>query len=595
MIKKNIITKLTAGFMFIVIISTLIIGIIAINIFKNNIFKIKEKNITSHGKELEKILEPYIENNMQSKEYKDILKLINNVDNTKTWIVNLNGKITTVKDNEEIVIYQNTELKNTYSDVIQAAFHGNMKKIQKYNAYYSQDMMTVAIPITDKNNKILGAILVHSSITDLSNSMDKFFLYLLAALLGEVIIAGLMGFCFSKNIAKPIKIINNAALEMTRGNYKVRTRIPQRDEIGELSNSFDLLASKLQFNIEQLSLEKNKLTDIIVSLREGLIAVDRDNTIININSSALELLNINSHQIERLDLEALGIKEIVENSFNADKKENILKILGDKTLNLSVSPVINNHKENTGVVIIIQDISEQENLEKMRKDFIANVSHEFRTPLTVIRGNLEALNDNLIPQEEIPQNYAVLLRETKRLESLVKDLLDLSILESGKVNLNFEKVNIKELLHDIVRVLKPITKEKNINIELFAQDNISAVWSDYDKLKQLLIIFLHNAVKFSNENSMVQLAVYLDDCISVTITDFGIGIPKEAISHIGERFYKADKSRKYSNKGTGLGISIAKHLAQLLNCKLKIESEANVGTKIEIIFLKREGKNLHKE
>lgn len=587
MIKKNIITKLTAGFMFIVIISTLIIGIIAINIFKNNIFKIKEKNITSHGKELEKILEPYIESEKKPKEYMDILKLINNVDNTKTWIVNINGRITTVNDNEEIVIQQNNEIKNTYSDVIQAALHGNIKKIQEYNSYYNQEMMTISIPITD-NNKILGAILVHSSIKDLSSTMDKFFLYLIAALLGEVILAGIMGFYFSKNIVKPIKVINNAALEMTGGNYHVRTSIRQQDEIGELSGSFDLLASRLQYNIEQLFLEKNKLADIIISMKEGLIAVDKEYRIININSSAVELLNIRNYETHKLNLEDLGIKDIVKNTFNSNKKENIIKVLGDKTLNLSISPVISKSMEYTGVVILIQDISEQENLEKMRKDFIANVSHEFRTPLTVIRGNLEALNDNVIPQEEKPQNYAVLLRETKRLESLVKDLLDLSTLESGKVILNFEKVDIKNLLHDVVRVLMPIIREKNINIELSAQDNLPAIWSDYDKLKQLLIIFLDNAVKFSNENSIVQMRVNSKQHISVSIRDFGIGIPKEAISHIGERFYKADKSRKYSNMGTGLGISIAKHLAQLLNCKFKILSDINKGTEVLITFLELE-------
>lgn len=245
---------------------------------------------------------------------------------------------------------------------------------------------------------------------------------------------------------------------------------------------------------------------------------------------------------------------------------------------------MNNEKENTGAVIIIQDISQQEKLEKMRKDFIANVSYKFRTPLTILRGNLEALYDNVIPDEEIPQYYLTLLQETKRLENMVKDLLDLSKFEYGNVDMHFENVDIKSLLQDIIRVLNPITKEKNIQLHLIAMDNIIPIWSGYDKLKQLFLIFIDNAIKFSNNNSTVKLSVELKNSISVTIRDFGIGIPKEAIPHIGERFYKADKSRKYSTKGTGLGMSIANHLVQILNCKLKIESDLNIGTKIEITF-----------
>lgn len=590
MIKRSITSKLTAGFVFIVLISTLIIGVIAMNIFKNNIFQIKEKTITLHAKELENVLEPYIENDMESKEYKDILKVVSSVDNTKIWIVNPKGEINTSYENKDTVIQKSLELQRAYSEIIRGALEGSSRTVQEYNAYYDENMMTAAVPITTSDNKVIGAILVHSSTYDLSNSMNKFFVYLLISLLCEVIIAGLLGFYFSKNITKPIKIINAAARQMTGGNFKVKTNIYQKDEIGELSNSFDLLASKLEYNIEQLFVEKNKLSDIITSMKEGLIALDKDYKLININNSAFEMLDLNETQYDESLLETIGLKEIVENSLEVNEKKTVLKNYEGKILNFGVSPVLNNLQEITGVVIIIQDISEQEKLEQLRKDFVANVSHEFRTPLTIIRGNLEALYDKVVPEEEVQENYVRLLKETKRLEAMVKDLLDLSKLQAGKVALDFEKLDIKALLQDIVRVLKPITNEKNIELELIAEDNLPPVWSDYDKLKQLLIIFIDNAIKFSYENSKIQLSVNLKDTLAITITDYGIGIPKEAIPFIGERFYKADKARKYSDKGTGLGLSIAKHLIELLNCKLQIESEVNVGTKIEITFLKFEEK-----
>lgn len=587
MIKRSISTKLAVGFVVIVIISTMCIGIISINIFKNNIFKIKEKNITLHAKQLENILEPYIENGVESKEYKDILKVVNSFENTKVWIVNKNGEINTIYENNNTAKEKNLDVKKIYSGVIKSALQGNVKTVRKYNSYYDENMVTAVVPVRT-NKAIIGAVLVHSSTKDLSNSMNKFFMYLIAALLGEIIIAGLLGFYFSKSITKPIKKINEAALQMTEGNYNIKTNIYQKDEIGELSNSFDLLASKLEYNIDQLFMEKNKLSDIITSMKEGLVALDKECKLININDSALEMLNLNTYDDKVL--ENIGLKSIIHDVLRVNEKKAVLKNYEDKNLNFSVSPVLNNRHEITGVVIIIQDISEQEKLEQMRKDFVANVSHEFRTPLTIIRGNLEALYDKVIPEKEIDENYLRLLKETKRLEAMVKDLMDLSKLQQGKVAIDFQKLDIKSLLQDVVRVLKPITKEKNIELELIAEDNLPPVWSDYDKLKQLLIIFLDNAIKFSFENSKIKLAVTLEDNLSIIITDYGIGIPKEAMPFIGERFYKADKARKYADKGTGLGISIAKHLIELLNCKLKIESEINIGTKIEITFSKFEEK-----
>ncbi len=582
MIKRSISTKLTVGFVLIVIISTLCIGVIAINIFKNNIFQIKEKNMTLRAKELETILEPYIENDLDSKEYNDILKIVSSFDNIKIWVGNAKGELRTIDKNKDTVIEKSSGLQKTYSEIINGALQGKAKTIQEYNSYYDENMVTGVAPIINSSNRVIGVILVHSSTYDLSNSMNKFFLYLLAALLGEVVIAGLLGFYFSRNITKPIKIINAAALEMTGGNYKVKTNIYQTDELGELSNSFDLLSSKLGYNIDQLFVEKNKLIDIITSMKEGLIALDKEFKLININNSALEMLSLKTY--EDKVLENIGLNMLVEDSLKVNEKKTILVNYKDKNLNFSVSPVLNNINEITGVVIIIQDISEQEKLEQMRKDFVANVSHEFRTPLTIIRGNLEALYDKVIPEEEIHGNYLRLLKETKRLEVMVKDLLDLSRLQSGKVALDFQKLDIKSLLQDIIRVLRPITREKNIQLELIAEDDLPPVYTDYDKLKQLLIIFLDNSIKFSNESSKIQLAINFKDTLSITITDYGIGIDKKDIPFIGERFYKADKARKYSDKGTGLGLSIAKHLIKLLNCELKIESELNAGTQIKIIF-----------
>jgi signal transduction histidine kinase len=235
-----------------------------------------------------------------------------------------------------------------------------------------------------------------------------------------------------------------------------------------------------------------------------------------------------------------------------------------------------------GVVVLVQDISEQERLEQMRKDFIANVSHEFRTPLTLIKGSLEALIDGAVPDNDITEFYKGLLNETNRLQRMVNDLLDLSKLQSGKVNLSFEELDLTTLISDVSRTMQFIAGKKNIKIQLNITQIMPPVWGDYDKLKQLLIIFIDNAIKYSYEKSTILISTEVKDYAYIEIKDSGIGIPKEEIPYIWDRFYKVDKSRNGSKTGTGLGLAIAKYLIELLNSTINIESEPDKGTRIRI-------------
>ena len=219
----------------------------------------------------------------------------------------------------------------------------------------------------------------------------------------------------------------------------------------------------------------------------------------------------------------------------------------------------------------------------MRKDFIANVSHEFRTPLTLIRGSIEALIDGAVSKPDDVKRYqARICDEAKGLERLVRDLLDFSRLQSGKIKLDMDNVDISDLILDVSRSMLHIAKIKNITIITEMEQNIPAVIGDYDRLRQLLIIFLDNAIKYSPENTEIQISAYVKDYVYVKISDAGYGIPREDIPFVWEWFYKADKSRRKSDVGIGLGLSISKYLINLHNGVVRLESELNVGTSVEI-------------
>lgn len=589
MFKKNITFKLTLGFLTIVIASTLFIGSVSLNVFKNNIYEIKENNMKKHALAISKTLEPYVIQNSSSKEFTEIISLLDAIDNAKIWIINSDKTIITASDSNQssITYIEDNEVKETYKDIYEKVLKGTVEYEEKYNPYYKEYMMTIAVPIKTNNN-ITGAVILNAYISDIYASMDKFFIYLILTLLGEIFLVGFMGYYFSRNISKPIKKINASALELARGHYGIKTNIYQKDEIGELSSSFDLLSLKLEYIINKLFEEKNKLSNIITSMSEGILALDTNFHIINVNESARNLLSIIDIESNTYIINVLSELEI-RSEFNFsiynDEKKSIIKEYKNKILDFSISPIKRNLNEIIGGVILIQDISEKEKLEQMRKDFISNVSHEFRTPLTVIKGNLESIVDGMTKPEYIADTCVTLIKEANRLERMVKDLLDLSKLESGKLEIALSQLDVNMLINDTVRSLKPLFYDKKIELQLSMESNLQPLLSDYDKLKQLLIIFLDNAIKFSKNNDILEIATYEDNkSIYISIKDKGIGIPKEEIEFLGEKFFKADKSRNHKNHGTGLGLSIAKRLVKVLNGNFSIESELGKGTIVTISF-----------
>lgn len=594
MFKKNITFKLTFGFLAIVIISNLFIGIIALYKFKNNIYEVKKNNMRKHAVAVSDAIKPYINIKEDNEELMKIVKVLSDTSNAEVLIMKNDKSIITEGINKGDYI-NSIGGENLYEDIALKTFQGLESYNEDYNSYYNEEMMTIAIPIKE-DDKVIGGVIFNSSITDLSKSMDEFLKNLFLVFIGEIVIVGGLGYYFSRNISKPIKKLNTYALELTRGHYGINTNIYQKDEIGELANSFDLLSLKLKYTVGKLFEEKNKLSNIITSMNEGIIALDNNFEVININEAAKKYLIANNdnymhengaeekREIIRV-LEGLDVKAEIDPAMCSKLEKTILKEHRNKVLEFSISSIRNDSNEIIGCVILIQDISEEAKLEQMRKDFVSNVSHEFRTPLTVIKGNLESIVDGMIKPEEITSTCATLIKETNRLERMVEDLLNLSRLEAGKIELNLGKLDVNMVINDIVRSFRPLIKGKALEVKINLAENLPTLLSDYDKLKQLLIIFLDNAIKFSPDNEIIEVSTYADNNnISITIEDHGIGIPEEEIEFLGERFYKGDKSRSSNAGGTGLGLSIAKRLVKVLNGNFYIESELNKGTKITISF-----------
>jgi two-component system sensor histidine kinase ResE len=281
------------------------------------------------------------------------------------------------------------------------------------------------------------------------------------------------------------------------------------------------------------------------------------------------------------DFIRLGIDSDIKKVIETKESVFLQKDFEEKKLRFMLSPILNSSRNVTGVVALVSDISESERLEQLRRDFVANVSHEFRTPLTVIRGSLEAVMDGTVNgQEDVEQYHKKMLKEVKGLERLVGDLLDLSRLQSGNISVKKEKIYVPELLSDTIKSVQTLASKKDIRIDYSFPSGVPPVIGDYDRLRQLFIIFLDNAVKYSPEKTVISVGIILTQTLDIIIRDRGFGIDKKDLEFIWGRFYKSDKSR--NSKGTGLGLAIAKELAALHNASLSMESELGKGTEVKI-------------
>lgn len=413
---------------------------------------------------------------------------------------------------------------------------------------------------------------------------------LISMFFGLLVSIGL-GIRYIKKITHPMKQLVKITKKISAGNYARRIYSSTEGEIQELSESFNTISERLELAVSELQDSNTKLKSILTSMLNGVIALDNENKIMLVNPVAEELFNINSEDIKgKHILEVIRDEELIKMLKNlvGDNKvinsEMEIRFPKPRTLSFksNLIRVENDPSKIIGVVIILQDVTEIRKLENMRKDFVANVSHELKTPLTSIKGFVETLQSGASLDLETQDRFLNIIEiETDRLTYLIQDLLILSEIEN-KDNVEEEKICINENVNQIMNVLEEQAKKKNIKIEVKI-DNEPYIYGNSGWFKQMLINLIDNAIKYTKENGFVKLDIYKDlEYLFINVSDTGIGIDDEHLDRLFERFYRVDKSRTREVGGTGLGLAIVKHIILSFDGEIDIESEIDKGTKFYI-------------
>ena len=588
MFNKKIAFKLTTGFVVIVLLSMLTTGIFFIQMFRQYTLDSREKTMLERAHNISEAIAENTQSDGQMRGFGGFIRFLDTLTEAKVWIIDSKGSPAVMSGMGMSMgmgeTFTSEPLPADSENIIKLVLSGKESINESFSSVYKESTLTLGVPILDSNKNVIGAVLLHSPVTGITETLDKAISILSISLFAALLLSIALGIFYSLLFTRPIKAMINTATEMTRGNYSARTGIERKDELGQLGNSLDLLASKLGYTIDQLFQEKGKMSDIISSISEGIVAFDLKLNPLSFNNALSNIMNQSlpyQNELLKEDFSKLGIDDSIRRVIEEKKPLQIIKDWENKKLQITLSPILDNQTNVIGSVALVQDISESERLEQLRKDFVANVSHEFRTPLTVIKGSLEALIDGAIDKkEDIERYHQRMLSETRGLERLVGDLMELSRLQSGKISINKEKVHIPSILSDIVKSLQPISNKKEIQIDCVIPEVVPPVMGDYDRLRQLFIIFIDNAIKYSPNKTIVTISINISESLEVVIQDEGYGISEEELPYVWDRFYKADKSRKSS--GTGLGLSIAKHLVQLHGGNVSLQSSVGKGTTVTI-------------
>ena len=394
-------------------------------------------------------------------------------------------------------------------------------------------------------------------------------------------VALIVGYIFSSTITTPINELNTKASLIAKGDFNQRVSTKSADEIGMLGNTFNYLAERLNNTLIEISSEKSKLDAIINNMADGIMAIDSEGFVMSYNKTLLKLLNCKENVFlednlveiaQNLDLDLnLSLERIKKSVEKQEVGTFLLRTKEDVTLRVSVANFKDDSNIQNGYILLFQDFTQLQKLEDMRKEFVANVSHELKTPITTIKTYAETLGIGGL-DEELSQSFIMTIeKEADRMATLVTDLLQLSHIDFKKTNWDFQNIDVSELIYDSIEHLKIFYQEKNQTVEFIHSESI-LVYADKTKLKQVFVNIISNAIKYTTEkgNIRIECKKYNDNAV-IQIADDGIGIPQEDINRVFERFYRVDKARSRQQGGTGLGLAIAKDIVEAHGGNIYVE------------------------
>lgn len=577
--------KFVIIYISLILIAMQIIGIYFVRALEQSFVDNFTESLLYQADSLAFNVEPYLktERRKAQEESKDLNKLVNNfltMDSAGVQVIDQNGVIISASETEKHLIGQ----KNVQLEVNRALLGFQATDIRT-DTPSRQRVMVLALPVRNEKNEIVGAVYVRASMKDMYDTIRRIIGIFATGTVFALLLTAALGVLLSRTITNPVKAITEQATAMANGDFNRRVEVMSNDEIGQLGQAFNYLTTRLKEALSETEEERAKLASVLANMSDGVIAADWRGKIEVYNERAQHLLKQDIKAGEHL-LDVLPDFSPRLTWPLAGRQTVLCKLERENAISyvkITFTPYKRQHFRASGIIAVVQDITEQEKLDQQRKEFVANVSHELRTPLTTIKSYVEALDDGAVHDREVaPRFLKVVQQETERMIRLVTDLLRLSRIDSKEAHFKRRPTPLNGLLEEAVTRFQMACDKKGIALHLDAPRHLPSVWVDKDEIGRVLDNLLSNAVKYTPDGGTVRVsaAKKMPTFVEVKIQDSGIGIPKKDLSRIFERFYRIDKARSRSMGGTGLGLSIAQEIVHAHGGQIDIESDVNEGTTV---------------
>lgn len=586
--------RITFSFLLLMFFVLLVTGLFLAGTLKSTYIDLKETQLRESARLVLQAIAP-IDFNKNPTQLQQEVKNLSSAIQSRITVIDRDGNV--LADTED-----DPNLMENHADrpeVQQITKEGQSTGLTiRYSKTLGYSMMYVTVPVLE-DDQVSGLVRASLSLENIEKSIRNLRMTLLLVLLGALILTTVVGMRIAKGIARPIEEIVSVSEKLKEKDYSARVKtMNPKGELGQLTEAINVLGESLKLQMDKIRENEQQLTGVLTNMMSGVLLVNKEGRMLLANRAMGEMLGLDPESFTgKLHLEvgkSTSFSKLIDQCLQEGtelRDEVHFYFPKERIIDVHLAPYLGKDGEMTGIVAVLHDITHIRRLEQIRSEFVANVSHELKTPITSVKGFAETLLDGAKENEELLNQFLqIIYKESDRLHRLISDLLHLSKIEQHVVPLRVEEINLSKVATAAANTVRKEAEEKELEIILPTDDDIR-IDGEKDRIQQMILNLISNSIAYTPEGGKITISIKeREHEVDIRVADTGIGISKDDLPRIFERFYRVDKARDRDSGGTGLGLAIVKHLVESHHGTIQVESEEGKGTAFTVTLPKKQKK-----